>query len=171
MLWNEDESYEPVPFEKEADLEEAVLLVAGPLFGSERFYLDVKKRIGRKRGKWNIPDGYLVDLSSTREPLLYVVENELGRHEPLKHIAAQILEFSLAFETSPRQVKEIVKESLRQDSEAFRQCENFPRRREDFNRCPAGRSINSNECQPAIRGIFSLWFCIGHCQTPRFWRL
>ena len=102
-----------------------VKLAADRLFGPDRFYLDIKKRIARRGGRTNIPDGYIVDLTSAREPRLYVVENELARHEHLKHIAAQILEFSLAVETSPRQVKKIVKEALRDHAIAFERCERF----------------------------------------------
>jgi hypothetical protein len=73
----------------------------------------------------NIPDGYLIDLASTSEPRLYVVENELASHDPLKHIAVQILEFSLSFETSPHSVKNIVKTSLSTESHAMKQCQEY----------------------------------------------
>ena len=98
MLWSDKVTYLREPFDLEADLEAGVLEVADRLFGPDRIYLDTKKRIARRGGKANIPDGYLIDLTSVREPLLYVVENEIARHEPLKHIAVQILEFSLAFD-------------------------------------------------------------------------
>ena len=62
----------------------------------------IKKKIGAKGGQRNIPDGYLLDLSGVK-PRLYVIENELASHEPLRHIAVQILEFSLSFETDQRQ--------------------------------------------------------------------
>jgi hypothetical protein len=35
------------------------------------------------------PDGYLIDPSG-QVPRLYVVENELAAHDPLRHIAVQI---------------------------------------------------------------------------------
>jgi hypothetical protein len=52
----------------------------------------VKKKIGKKGGLRNIPDGYLIDLSDAK-PRLFVVENELAVHDPLRHIAVQILQF------------------------------------------------------------------------------
>ena len=127
MLWSPEKQYTEAPFRSEKDLEEAILKVQEALFSSSRIYLDVKKRIGQTgKGKIkNVPDGYLIDLSSKLEPRLYVVENELARHEPLKHIAVQILEFSLSFESSPHTVKKIIKQTLKEKRSAYRQCEQY----------------------------------------------
>jgi len=119
MIWAKDRQYTIEPFDKESDLEGAILEVRKEIFGPERLFFDVKKRIGGKGKISNIPDAYLIDLSSTKEPKIYVVENELAKHEPLKHIAVQILELSLSFETSPQKVKAIVKEQLQLDHEAL----------------------------------------------------
>ena len=119
MLWAPNKIYENEPFELEDDLESAILEVRETLFGEERIYLDIKKKIGSKGKTKNLPDGYLIDLSSTKEPKLYVVENELVKHEPLKHIAIQILEFSLSFESSPQKIKTLVKEGIMKDEEAL----------------------------------------------------
>jgi len=118
ILWSDKQLYSEEPFELESALENAILEVQRPLFGENRIYLDTKKKIGAKGGKKNIPDGYLLDLTSKKEPRLYVVENELARHDPLKHIAVQILEFSLAFETAPLQVKHVIKAALGKDKGA-----------------------------------------------------
>jgi hypothetical protein len=125
MLWAPNKIYENEPFELEVDLESAILEVRETLFGEERIYLDFKKKIGSKGKTKNIPDGYLIDLSSTKEPKLYVVENELVKHEPLKHIAIQILEFSLSFETSPQKIKALVKEGIMKDEEALGKCVDY----------------------------------------------
>lgn len=125
MLWTKDKKYHPHPFAKEADLEKAILQVGEHLFGPKRLYLDVKKKIGAKGKTKNIPDGYLIDLTSSKEPLLYIVENELASHDPLKHVAVQILEFSLSFESSPQKVKSIVKAALAEDSGKWKQCEKY----------------------------------------------
>jgi len=105
VLWSSGKTYQAEPFEKESELEEAILEVSAALFGKDRIYLDTKKKIGAKGKTKNIPDGYLIDLSSAKEPKLYVLENELARHDPLKHVAVQILEFSLSFETSQHLMK------------------------------------------------------------------
>ena len=125
MPWSSAKQYFEEPFENEKELETAVIELARPLFGDLRFYLDVKKKIGGKGKIVNIPDGYLLDLSSTKEPKLFVVENELETHDALEHIALQILKFSLSFEQSPHQVKIIVRDCLAKDKSAFDRCSKY----------------------------------------------
>lgn len=125
MLWSKIIAYTADPFLSEESLEKAILEVQDELFGPNRIYLDVKKRIGAKNSIKNIPDGYLIDLSSSRQPKLYVVENELAAHDPLKHIAAQILAFSLSFETDQYSVKNIVKMALQQNPAATAKCTDY----------------------------------------------
>jgi hypothetical protein len=125
LLWSPSTTYTEAPFEREDELESEVIRAAPALFGAQRIYLDVKKKIGQKGGTRNIPDGYLVDLTSSREPRLFVVEVELAKHEPLKHIAVQILEFSLSFETSQTAVKQIIRAALAAQPDAMRQCQAY----------------------------------------------
>jgi hypothetical protein len=47
LLWSASTVYERQDFETEAQLEEAILEVANPLFGPDRVYVDVKRRLGR----------------------------------------------------------------------------------------------------------------------------
>ncbi len=125
MLWSNGHAYVDEPFETEYELERAIVEAAPALFGQSRLYLDIKKRIGGKGRVQNIPDGYLLDLSSPKEPRLFVVEVELARHDPLKHIAAQILEFSLSYETSPQIVKNAAKAAIQSDTAANQICTDF----------------------------------------------
>jgi len=125
MLWTPKTRYVPEEFQKEADLEAAIREVGSALFGPRRIYLDVKKRIGAKGRTSSIPDGYLIDLSSRKKPNLYVVEVELMKHDPLKHVAVQILEFSLAFEAEPQKVKKAIREALDAQTQARSACERF----------------------------------------------
>ena len=113
------------PFEKEADLESAIREVSPALFGPDRIYLDVKKLIGTKGKTQNIPDAYLIDLSSPKKPLLWVVENELASHDTLRHIAVQILQMSLSFEATPQRVKTIIKDALEKDTGGWKRCEEY----------------------------------------------
>lgn len=124
MIWTNAGPYRRADFKKEAELEAAIWEVRDHLFGKSRIYLPVKKKIGSKRGPRNIPDGYLIDLNGPR-PRLYVVEVELAAHDPLRHVAVQILEFSLSFEAEPRGVKTIVFNSLQSQADALRQCEKY----------------------------------------------
>lgn len=123
MLWTPNDAYVVEPYEYEKDLEAAIETVQKSLFGESRIYLETKKMIGAKGKTRNIPDGYLIDLASKKNPTLYVVENELAKHDPLRHIAVQILQFSLSFESSPQKVKNIVKDALVADSSALQQCQ------------------------------------------------
>jgi len=125
MIWSQSKQYLPEPFEKEAELEDAILEVQNTLFGPTRIYLDAKKKIGSKGRKKNIPDGYLIDLTSHKKPILYVVENELSVHEPLKHVAVQVLEFALSFESAPQRVKEVVKSALQDVPEKWDICAQY----------------------------------------------
>ncbi len=104
--------YSRVDYESESDLEQSLEKLQEEVFGTGRIYLPVKKLIGRKGGQRNIPDGYLIDLAGPK-PRLFVVENELASHDPLSHIALQILEFSLAFEQDPQKVKSILLGALK----------------------------------------------------------
>lgn len=111
-------------FESEAALEKAILEIQAELFGKNRLYLGVKKKIGAKGSVKNIPDGYLLDLNS-QKPRLYVVENELAAHDPLRHIAIQILQFSLSFEAEPRKVRNILFEALQRKADQKLRCEEY----------------------------------------------
>ena len=128
MLWNKEEKYVEAPYEKELELEEAVNEVKDALFGLTRIYLDDKKKIGKKGGTNNLPDGYLIDLTNNHEPKIFVVENDLASHQHLKHIAVQILEFSLSFETSKVKVKNIIKEMLQKRPAEWKKCEAFAKK-------------------------------------------
>lgn len=124
LIWTSHGAYNRASYSNEADLESAIIQVQKDLFGPNRIYLDVKKKIGVKGGIRNIPDGYLIDLSG-RHPRLYVVETELAAHDPLRHIAIQILQFSLSFESEQRSIKNIVFNALQQDGHARTQCEHY----------------------------------------------
>jgi hypothetical protein len=123
-FWTQSGLFHRTGYQSESDLEAAILKVQYELFGSDRIYLDVKKKIGSKIGPRNIPDGYLIDLSGQR-PRLFVVENELASHEPLRHIAVQILEFSLSFEAEPRAIKTILFDALHKQPEIRARCEKY----------------------------------------------
>ncbi len=124
IIWTQDGTYRRIGYTSEADLESAIMQVQTELFGPDRIYLDIKKKIGVKGGTRNIPDGYLVDLSGKR-PRLYVVETELAAHDPLRHIAVQILQFSISFQSEQRAVKSILFGAVQQNHQAMAQCAQY----------------------------------------------
>lgn len=128
MLWNPTNEFNLHPYDKESELEEAVNHVKKALFGSTRIYLDDKRKIGGQGRTNNLPDGYLIDLSNNAEPKIFVVENDLASHQHLKHIAVQILEFSLSFESSKFKVKSVIKEMLHKRQDEWDLCEAYAKR-------------------------------------------
>lgn len=123
-LWAQGRPYRAVEYDSEAELEKAILDHRERLFGPDRVYLDIKRLIGQRGGRRNIPDGYLLDLKRT-PPSLYVVENELDRHDPLRHIAVQLLQFSLSFESDRLLVKSILMDALGESGEERSVCEKY----------------------------------------------
>jgi hypothetical protein len=129
VIWIAGKAYRRVEYDSEADLESAIIEVQHRLFGANRYYLDVKNKIGIKGSIQNIPDGYLLDLSGSK-PRLYVVENELESHDPLRHIAVQILQFSLSFESERLGVKKVLVRALEKRPEIKKACEDYAARYE-----------------------------------------
>src|SRR5579885_1831838 len=129
VIWISGKAYRRVDYENEADLESAIIEVQHRLFGSKRFYLDVKNKIGAKGTMQNIPDGYLLDLS-TAKPRLWVVENELQAHDPLRHIAVQVLQFTLSFESERLGVKKVLVRALQNHPDVKSACETYASKRE-----------------------------------------
>lgn len=124
LIWTKHGNYSLEDYNNEAELEAAIVQVQRELFGEKRIFLDVKKKLGGKGGIRNIPDGYLIDLTG-RQPRVYVVEVELAAHDPLRHIAVQILQFSLSFEAEQRGVKTILFNALQSREDAKAQCEQY----------------------------------------------
>jgi hypothetical protein len=60
VIWIAGKAYRRTDYDSEADLETAIIEVQHRLFGPNRFYLDVKSKIGTKGSVQNIPDGYLL---------------------------------------------------------------------------------------------------------------
>jgi hypothetical protein len=125
MLWSKDRQFFDWPFDKEAEVEAAIQESRAQIFGDSRIYLDVKRLIGQSGKTRNIPDGYLLDFSSRNKPVLYLVEVELATHDPLRHVAQQLLEFSLSFKTTPQKMKAILRETLQKSPDTLAQCERY----------------------------------------------
>src|SRR5450755_238860 len=126
-IWTRTGPYQRVAYENEADLETSIREVQRELFGPHRIYLDAKRKIGTKGSLQNIPDGYVIDLSRPR-PDLFVVENELASHDTFSHIAAQLLRFSISFNTSRSLIKNILYDGLQGNPEALNLCNSYANR-------------------------------------------
>lgn len=125
MIWTKSAQYHPWAFDRETELEAAISELKSAIFGENRIYLDVKKLVGERGKTRNIPDGYLLDFSSSSRPALYLVEVELAKHDPLRHIAQQLLEFSLSFKSTPQKMKQILRDTIQKSPEIQTQCETY----------------------------------------------
>lgn len=130
-LWVDSNSFRLTKYRDEAELETVILELKNSLFGPNRVYLNIKRKIGRRGGQRNIPDGYLIDLQRT-PPHLFVVENELESHDPLRHIAVQLLQFSLSFESDRLLVKSILMQALSESPDDRRKCQNYIDQHPDY---------------------------------------
>lgn len=131
IIWTKKGIFKKTDYENEADFEKAVIEISPLLFGSTRHYLDVKRKIGTKGMFAGIPDGYLLDLSGD-EPRLFVVENELEKHDPLRHIATQILQYSLSFDADQLAVKRLLLEEISRQPAIKEACEKYIREHDEF---------------------------------------
>lgn len=125
MLLTDEKRYDLHSYDYERELEVNIFKLRNHIFGDRRIYLEFKKLIGAKGKTNNIPDAYLLDLSSHKDPSLFVVENELARHDPIKHISIQLLEFSLSFDSAPNKLKRILKEQISMSEEADKKIQAY----------------------------------------------
>lgn len=118
-------TFELFSFETEAPFEKAVVEQSKNIFGNSRIYLDCKRKIGSKDGKKSIPDAYLLDFTRKKEPLIYVVENEIVAHDVFKHIGVQLLQFSVSFKADGHKVKSVLYDEISANSEIKERCESY----------------------------------------------
>ncbi|MDL2273005.1 hypothetical protein LJC34_00400 [Oscillospiraceae bacterium OttesenSCG-928-G22] len=114
-----DTVYHPHHFAREDDFEERVVALADSIFGEQTIYLDIKKKL--KGNEFNIiPDGFLIDMTVPSSPQLYLIENKIVSHDPFKHIGIQLLKFSINFEDSQTQIKNLLMKYIL-DSPTFKE--------------------------------------------------
>jgi hypothetical protein len=110
----EDKHFISHEYEKEKDFELEVVQHAKAIFGPQSLYVYVKKRIGEDNIV-TIPDGYLIDFSFVASPKLYIVENELAKHDPYRHIGQQLLKFAISYKASGRKIKQFLLDKIMED--------------------------------------------------------
>ena len=113
-------------FDYEDEFEKVVIANSQYLFGKDSIYIDVKKRFGNKDSYHkDIPDGYLIDFSSKKQPQLYFVENELSTHDVYSHISEQLLRFNTSIKTSQNQIRNKLLEVIKADTKLLNNINNF----------------------------------------------
>jgi len=113
--------YQYYEYSLEKEFEQVIIEQASHIFGLQSIYIDIKKRIGDSI--ITIPDGYLIDFSFETDPKLYIIENEISRHDPYKHIGSQLLKFAISYKASGRDIKKFLLEHLMKDPEGLRKAE------------------------------------------------
>jgi hypothetical protein len=114
--------YEKISFSREDEFEKVVGELADRIFGSKTIYLDIKKKIkGNNIGA--IPDGYLIDMTISTEPKLYVIENEIVSHDPFKHIGIQMLKFATSFEEERLKIRQILMDEISKRPETLKRLQ------------------------------------------------
>lgn len=106
-----DDLFREVQFESEKEFERAVVELSDAIFGSLSIYVDVKKRV-KGNNIISIPDGYLIDMTDQENPQLFVIENELSSHDPLRHIGVQMLRFVTSFEDAHVDVRNFLMDEI-----------------------------------------------------------
>ena len=112
-------------FDTEKEFERHVVSQVEAIFSKRCVYLDCKRRIGKQGVKQSIPDAFLIDFSSRREPRLFIVETEVASHDLFQHIGVQILQFAHSFASAPRQVKLLLFDEISKDSKAYETCDDY----------------------------------------------
>jgi hypothetical protein len=79
--------------------------------------VDIKRRLGNHASYHKtIPDGYLLDFTSRKQPQLYFVENELAWHDPYSHIFEQIGRFVVTSKNAKSQIRSILLDEIKKDA-------------------------------------------------------
>lgn len=106
----------PYEYKTEKEFEQEIMTNSKSIFGLQSVYVDVKKRLVNDN-IITIPDGYLINLSFEKDPRLYIIENELAKHDPYKHIGEQLLKFAISYKSSGRKIKSFLLEDISKDKE------------------------------------------------------
>lgn len=121
ILYN-DQVYDTLTFTKEDEFEKTVERLSDFLFGAQTIYISVKKRI-RAKDIVTIPDGYLLDMTIVEDPKLFIIENEIVRHDPFQHIGIQLLKFVTSFDESKVAIRKFLMEEISANPEKLKRLE------------------------------------------------
>ncbi len=114
--------FREVTFDVEQELEDAVIKLADAMFGSSSIYVDVKKHVKGKK-IISIPDGYVIDMADPDSPRMFVVENEISKHDAFNHIGIQMLRFVTSFDEAQNDVRNFLMEEIAKDEVALSKLE------------------------------------------------
>ena len=114
--------YSLFDFDDEDEFEKAVIENQKYLFGKDSVYIDVKKRIGRENHR-GIPDAFLIDFYDSKNPQLYIIENELASHDVYSNITEQIARFSTSVVSSVNQIRDALLKAIHENPETQKEID------------------------------------------------
>jgi hypothetical protein len=106
--------FRPYVYNNEDAFEREVIAQSDSIFGADTIYVDVKKRMSGN-DIVTIPDGYVIDMTESAEPKLFVIENEIVKHDPFRHIGIQMLKFVTSFEGAHVAVRRFIMDDIAKD--------------------------------------------------------
>lgn len=110
--------YRQFTYEREALFEKVVAALADYIFGPDTLYVDVKKHV-KGNDIVSIPDGYVIDMTEANSPTLYVVENEIAKHDPVRHIGIQLLRFATSFDEAKPAIRRFLMDEIARSPESM----------------------------------------------------
>jgi len=117
-----NKEYSLYDFDSEDEFEKAVIENQKFLFGEDSVYLDVKKCIGN-HSRRGIPDAFLLDFYDSKQPQLYIVENELESHDVYSHITEQIARFGSSVVSNSGQIRNILVKAVNKEPTTKKEIE------------------------------------------------
>ena len=119
--------YELDQFSTEQELEDAVQLHAENIFSNDCVYICIKKRVTNKNNNFiNIPDAYVIDFRG--RPKLWVVENELSKHDSFRHVGVQMLQFASQFTEGSFEIKSMLLEAINNDKDLLEKAKKLTKK-------------------------------------------
>lgn len=113
--------FHPSTYNYEAHFENDVGALADQIFGANSIYLAIKKKMGSNIV--TIPDGYLIDTTKPDEPKLYIIDNEIAKHDLFNHIGIQMLRFVTSFDEAQRAIRNFLMAEIKKDPKLLTRLE------------------------------------------------
>jgi hypothetical protein len=118
----DNDVYSHYSYENEEKFEQDVNKLADNLFGKNSIYI-CKKRQMKGSDIIAIPDAYLIDMTNSLDPKLFIIENEIVSHDPFKHIGIQLLKFATTFEESKVELRNYLMNRISEDKKLLQRLE------------------------------------------------
>lgn len=107
IVFFNDKKFTEFKYSLEEHFESMIIKNSKLFFGEKTIIIDAKKKIDTKSLGGSIPDAFLFDFNDLENPLFYLIEVELAKHDFFRHIFPQITKFFAFFKNKVSQ-KELI---------------------------------------------------------------